>query len=409
MTTISDTHKIDTHDKRAMHNIAVLTAAQALNYSLAPLSMAIGGLSGDYLLGADKTFATLPITFFVLGPLFGAMPAALLMKAIGRRLGFLFGTLIGFIGCGLACLAILQASFVVFCLALFIIGVSISFAQQYRFAATDFGSAAIRTRGLSWVMGGGLVAAILGPQISLGFGDLFSPILFAGSFVGGMLLSALGFCVLLFLKAVPDDETQDIITKAPARPLLQIAKQPLFLTALVCGATSYMSMSLVMTAAPLAMIICGHTTGDATLTIQFHIMAMFAPSFFTGSLIVRFGHTKIIGFGLVLFLFCAVVALSGIDIANFWAALIALGIAWNFGYVGATSLVTETYEPHERSKVQGFFDSMIFGLAATMSLLSGIILSFVGWNLVVIIVLPLISICALVLWSQHRKLALMGI
>jgi len=396
-------------DKRAQHNIVVLTIAQALNYALAPLTMAIGGLAGTYLLDADKTFATLPITCFILGPLLGAFPAAMLMKQAGRRIGFLLGSVIGFIGCAAAAFAILKASFAGFCLAALGIGVSIAFAQQYRFAAADFGSAALRVRGLSWVMGGGLVAAVVGPQTAIAFNDFFAPVVFAGSFVGGMILSAIGFCVLLLLKSAPASKPSEMEEERAARPLLAIIKQPVFLTAFLCAATSYMAMSLVMTAAPLAMILCGFTSDQSTTAIQFHIMAMFAPSFFTGSLIVRFGHTRIIATGLALFFLCSLIALSGIDLANFWAALIALGIAWNFGYIGGTSLVTKTYQPQERSKVQGIFDSLVFGSAAMTSLLSGVLLSMVGWNLVLAIVLPLVFMCAIIIWAQRSRLQVLPI
>lgn len=389
-------------DRRAIHNIVVLTVAQAFNYALAPLAMTIGGLSGSYLLGDDKSLATLPITCFILGPLFGALPGALLMKKIGRRFGFMVGALIGFIGTGLASYAILQETFVLFCFSLLLIGVSISFAQQYRFAAADFGSAAIRTKGLSWVMVGGLFAAVIGPQSSLYFYDAFSPVLFAGSFAGGMILSAVGFIVLLFMKNPPVSSMKQKEDNRPARPLSVIVRQPLFITALLCAALSYMSMSLVMTAAPLAMVICGFSPDQSTTAIQFHIMAMFAPSFFTGSLIVRFGHARIILVAMVLFLVCVAVALSGIELHKFWIALIALGLAWNFGYIGATSLLTKTYETHERSKVQGLFDSLVFGSAAVSSLLSGYMLNAFGWDLIVIIVVPLVVVCAIVLLRQRQ-------
>ncbi len=401
---VTDTFvKQDADDKKALHNIVVLTLAQALNYSLAPLSMAIGGLAGNYLLGADKSLATLPVSCFLLGPLFAAYPAAMLMKKAGRRLGFMFGSFLGFLGCALATYAILINQFWLFSFSLLFIGSSIAFAQQYRFAAADFGSNTIKTRGLSWVMAGGVVAAILGPQMAIYFMEFFSPIVFAGSFMGGMILSGLGFFSLLFLKSAPlKEENKETVLK-PARPLLTIIKQPLFLTSLICSATSYMTMSLVMTAAPLAMILCGFTSEQSTTAIQFHIIAMFAPSFFTGSLILKYGHMKIIGFSLFLFLVCSIIGLSGIELSQFWAALIALGIAWNFGYVASTSLVTKTYEPQEKSKVQGVFDSLVFGLAGVTSLLSGILLSTVGWNVILVIVLPLLSLCALTLFLQRGE------
>lgn len=396
-------------DARALHNIVVLTLAQSFNYALAPLAVAIGGLTGSYLLGPDKTFATLPITCFVLGPLFGALPAALLMRRIGRRGGFLIGSALGFFGCLFATIAILDGSFAGFCAALGMIGVSISFAQQYRFAAADFGSPGLRTRGLSWVMGGGLIAAVLGPQTAILLGDYFSPILFAGSYAGGMALSLIGFIVLLFLKPLPVSTGDTAKIEKPARPLGEIVRQPLFLTALACAGTSYMSMTLVMTAAPIAMIFCGYSPEQSTTSIQFHVLAMFAPSFFTGSLIVRFGHAPVIATGLILFLVAAVIGASGIDLSHFRLSLIALGLAWNFGYIGGTSLVTKTYEPHERSKVQGLFDSLVFGSTALMSLLSGVLINAAGWQSVLAIVLPLISLGGLVLWqsrARFRRLAI---
>jgi len=392
-------------DKRAFHNVIVLTCAQMFAYAIAPLSMAIGGLSGSYLLGDDKSLATLPITFFILGPLFGAMPAALFMRRFGRRAGFLLGSAIGVLACGLASFSILQNNFWAFCFAHMLIGVSIAFAQQYRFAAADFGFDKMRTRGLSWVMAGGLVAAILGPQASLYFIDFFPLILFAGSYVGGMVLAGIGFVALLFLKSGTNAHIAKDNTVKPSRPLSEIARQPMFITSVVCASVSYMSMSLVMTAAPLAMIICGHTPGDSTNVIQLHVIAMFAPSFFTGSLINRFGHTKIITAAIAVFLFCAVAALSGIEVSNFTVALIALGIAWNFGYVGGSSLVTKIYEPQERGKVQGLFDSIVFGSAATMSLLSGVLLNWIGWHAVVSVVFPLVGICTLVLFAQRQSIA----
>lgn len=408
MTAVSDVEIAQSQDGVAKHNIVVLTVAQALNYAVAPLSMSIGGLAGHYLLSDDKTLATLPVTFFILGPLFASMPAALLMKSVGRRAGFMVGALIGFCGCALAAHAILQNAFVLFCAAMFLNGCSIGFAQQYRFAAADFGSPTLRTKAISYVMAGGLAAAIIGPQLSLYFANTFAPVEFAGSFVGGMVATALGFLVLLGLKRPPDAAVDATETTKPARALSEIARQPLFLTALVCAACTYMAMSFVMTAAPLAMVLCGHSTEMATLGIQWHIMAMFGPSFFTGALIVRYGHVRIIGFGMVLFAACSAIALTGIDIAQFWAALIALGIAWNFGYIGATSLVTHCYESHERNKVQGFFDSIVFGLAATTSLLSGVILSNGGWSVILVLVVPLIVICSVTLWAQRSRLATLG-
>lgn len=393
----------------AKRNVLLLACAQATGFAVAPISMAIGGLAGHYLLGDDKTFATLPITAYVLGPLLGSMPAALLMKQVGRRFGFMAGAALGIFGCVVATYAIVEGSFALFCLAMMMNGISLSFAQQYRFAAADTGTAEFRTKAISWVMAGGLVAAVVGPQTALLFGDLLAPVQFAGSFVGGAILSAIGFAILFFLKDTDrTSETADATPTRPARPLKVIAKQPVFITSVICGACSYMMMSLVMTAAPLAMVLCGYSTDVSTLGIQWHVMAMFAPSFFTGHLIVKFGHGKLIGAGLLLFLICGAIGIAGIEIANFWAALIALGFAWNFGYIGATSLVTKAYEPHEKNKVQGLFDSLVFALVAVISLMSGVIMSTFGWAFVLALIIPFVLIAGIALLRPQSGLKTAG-
>ncbi|MEM8839073.1 MAG: MFS transporter [Pseudomonadota bacterium] len=397
---------IDDEARIARRNVFLLAFAQATHYGIAPLAMAVGGLAGHYLLGADKSLATLPITAFVLGPLFGSMPAAMLMRQIGRRFGFMTGAAFGFIGSGGACYAILINSFPLLCLSMMMMGVSVGFAQQYRFAAADYGSAAFRTKAISWVLAGGLAAAVIGPQMALFFADTFEPIQFAGSFVGGMVLSAIGFIALFFLKVpasteVRKDETADT---SPARPLAEIARQPLFMIAVICGAASYMMMSLVMTAAPIAMLACGFSTEMSTLGIQWHVMAMFGPSFFTGNLIVRFGHAKIIGAGMLLYVICGAIALAGIELIHFWSALIALGIAWNFAFIGTTSLVTKCYQPSEKNKVQGLFDTIIFALVGGTSLMSGVLMSAYGWTVVVGVMAPLILLCTVTLALSRRRL-----
>jgi MFS family permease len=280
-----------------------------------------------------------------------------------------------------------------FAVALGVTGIAGAFIQQYRFAAADSGSPALRTRAISWVMIGGIAAALLGPQSIILTRHWFDPIPFAGGFFAMAVLAFLGLIALYFLHgaaaAVPRQEE-----RGGGRPLVEIVRQPKFIVALVCAIGSFALMSLVMTAAPLAMVACGLGEDTVALGISWHIVAMFAPSFFTGSLIARFGKEPVIAAGLLLLAGCGAVALAGIDIAHFWGALILLGLGWNFGFIGSTALLTETYRPEERGRAQGFNDLVLFGFVAVASFSSGALFSTVGWNALNIIVFPVVAICA---------------
>ncbi len=381
-------------EPQVRRNALILATAAAFGGSMAPIAISLGGLAGSYLLGPDKSLATLPVSGFTVGVAAGAVPAALLMRRVGRRAGFIAGATVGILGGMIAGLAVLWGAFWVLVLGLTVVGISGAFAQQYRFAAADTGSAAFRARAISWVLAGGVAAAIIGPQTVIFTRGWFAPIPFAGTFFA---IGALAVLALLTVSALGGEArgAPAIAIRSGGRPLGEIARQPRFVVAVVCAVASYSAMSLVMTAAPLAMVGCGLGQDNAALGIQWHVLAMFAPSFVTGSLIARFGKEAVIAVGLLLLAACVATALAGITLINFWVALIFLGVGWNFGFIGATAMLTETYRPEERSKVQGLNDFLVFGSVAIASLSSGRLFATVGWSWINWVALPIIALAAM--------------
>lgn len=389
----------------ARKNAWLYALCQAFTSSSAPISIALGGLAGAYLLDTDKSLATAPVTGFNIGVALAALPAAMIMRRIGRRLGFMTGAVIGIAGLLVAAGALVMHSFWLFAFGLLLTGSANGFAQQFRFAAADRGTPAFRAKAISIVLIGGVAAAIIGPQLVLWTRDLLSPVPFAGAFLAGTLLFAASLVVMSFLDPPPPVQPVEAGAVADTgRPLSVIMSQPRFIVAVMCAIGSYAMMSLVMTAAPLAMIGCGFSVDDATLGIQWHVMAMFAPSFFTGNLIVRYGKEKVIAAGMLVLAVCAAIALAGISLANFWGALVLLGLGWNFGFIGSTAMITETYLPAEKSKAQGANDLLLFGSVALASLMSGHTLNAYGWNMVNMIVFPVVIICLIALiWLNFRE------
>jgi MFS family permease len=377
----------------ARRTALVLTLAQAVIGSAAPISMSIGGLAGHYLLDADKSLATAPVTAFTLGVALGAIPAAAIVRAIGQRSGFQLGTLVTALGGAVSTWAFFVPSFWLLAVGMLIVGAGGAFVQQFRFAAADNAPPAFKARAISWILAGGVVTAILGPQIVIFTREAFAPVMFAGAFASIVGLAAVGAVILSFLPRLRAGQGGAVADTRPARPLSEIVLQPVFFVGLLCAVGSYALMSFVMTGAPLAMVGCGFSTDEATLGISWHVMAMFAPSFFTGALISRFGKERIVAAGLLLLVACALVALSGIQLWQFWTALILLGIGWNFGFIGATAMVAEAYRPSEKGKVQGFHDFVLFGFVAFASLMSGQVYNGWGWDMLNWIVLPVSAIC----------------
>ncbi|HEY8382489.1 MAG TPA: MFS transporter [Microvirga sp.] len=390
------------NDTAAKRNALILACAQSLGGASPAIVISLGGLVGQSL-SPDKELATLPVSLLQLGLATGTIPAAMLMRRVGRRTGYVIGALIGVLAGCVASAGIASAAFALFCLGTFLAGWWGSFVQSYRFAATDTASDTFKARAISWVMAGGLVAGFIGPQSVILTRDLLPATPFAGAFLAQAGLALLTTLVVSALRPTPVEQ----VVVQGGRPLGEIMRQPRFVTAVVAGLVTYGLMSFVMTAAPIAMVGCGHSVGDAALGIQWHILAMFGPSFFTGRLINRFGKERITALGLILTAAAAVVGLSGLAVAHFWIALILLGIGWNFGFIGATALVTDCYRPEERTKVQAANDFLVFGSVAIASFASGSLLHNGGWDLVNWLVFPPVAVAlALVAWQARGRGAL---
>lgn len=383
-------------DRLAKRNAVLLALAQALGGASASIVIATGSLVGSSLLGSDKSLATLPVSAFVLGTAIGTLPAGAIMRRYGRRFGFMGAAAFGVITALLASFAVFRGNLPLFVLACAGSGFVGAFVQQFRFAAADTASESFKPKAISWVLAGGVLAGVVGPQTVIATKDLFSPILFAGTYMAQACLSFLAMLLLAFIR-IPKPAPKQSGAASTGRPMSQIMAQPRFIVAVACGICSYALMSLVMTATPLAMIGCGLSETDAALGIQWHVLAMFGPSFFTGSLIARFGKERIVSVGLALLAGCSIIALMGIELAHFWSALVLLGLGWNFGFIGATAMLTDTYKPEERNMVQATNDFMVFGFVAFASFSSGALLNAYGWSTVNWLVFPFVVLCLVLL------------
>ena len=370
-------------DARARANVVRLAAAQALTGANSAVIFATGSIVGATL-APDISLATVPLSVYVVGIAVGTLPTGMISRAYGRRVAFIIGTGCGVVTGLLGAYAILHASFALFCCATFLGGLYGAVSQSYRFAAADGASAAYRPKAVSWVMAGGVFAGVLGPQLVQWTMDIWPPYLFAFSFMVQAVVALVAMAVLSGVDA-PKPAPSDL---HGGRPLFEIARQPRFIAAALCGIISYPMMNLVMTSAPLAMKMCGLSISDSNFGIQWHIVAMFGPSFFTGALIARFGAPRIVALGLTLEAVGSMIGLSGITALHFWATLIVLGVGWNFSFVGASALVLETHRPAERNKVQAFNDFLVFGMMAVGSFSSGQLLANYGWSAVNLVVFP---------------------
>lgn len=393
--------------EQARHNARVLTAAQALGGASPAIIVSLGGLVGQQL-ASNPAFVTFPISLFNLGLAIGTLPAAWIMRRHGRRAGYLLGSLLGVLAGVISAGGIYAQTFLLFCVGTLIAGFYASYVQSYRFAATDGAPDEIKPRLISWVMLGGLFAAIIGPQTVIWTRDIVPWAPFAGSFVGQALLALVAIPVLWRYREPGAVVASRQRASGPApyigRPLKEIAAQPRFILAVASGVVSFSLMTFVMTAAPVAMVGCGHTIGEAALGIQWHILAMFGPSFFTGRLIERFGVNTITAAGLIMLAVAAAIGLSGLDLAHFWIALVFLGAGWNFGFIGATAMVTACHRPEEKNRVQALNDFLVFGSVAAASFASGKLLSVSGWELINLLVFPAVALVLLMMaWQSWRS------
>jgi MFS family permease len=388
-------------DARVRGNVVRLAAAQALTGANSAVIFATGSIVGASL-APSISFATVPLSMYVLGLAAGTLPTGAISRAYGRRTAFIIGTGCGAITGLLGAFAILHASFWLFCCATFLGGLYGAVSQSYRFAAADGASTAYRPKAVSWVMAGGVFAGVLGPQLVQWTMDIWPPYLFAFSFVVQAAVALVAMAILAGVDA-PKPSAADL---HGGRPLFEIVTQPRFIAAALCGIIAYPMMNLVMTSAPLAMKMCGLSVSDSNFGIQWHIVAMYGPSFFTGALIARFGAPVIVALGLALEAVAATIGLTGITAPHFWATLMVLGVGWNFGFIGASALVLETHLPQEKNKVQAFNDFLVFGMMAIGSFSSGQLLANYGWNAVNLVVYPPVLlglvVLGLVSWAKRR-------
>ena len=386
-------------DRLARRNALVLAVTQALAGGNNTVLVATAGIVGT-MLAPDKGLATLPISIFVLGMWMGTLPIGVLARRLGRRNALQIGTACGVLNGLICCLAVLQGSFLLFNVGAMFGGFYASAHQSYRFAAADTASDAFRPKAISWVLLGGVLAGVVGAQLVIATQDLWPPYLFAATYLGQSTLALISAGVLMLVnipKPLPRSVAGD------GRPLSEIARQPRFVVAVACGVASYAMMNLVMTSAPLAMVMCDHTVTQAALGLQWHVLGMYAPSFITGTLISRFGIERVTGVGLALIVVAALIGIAGISLWHFWIGLALLGVGWNFAFIGATTMVTQCHRPNERNKVQAFNDFLVFGTMAIASFSSGQLLASFGWATVNEVVFPVVLAAgALLLWSALR-------
>jgi MFS family permease len=374
----------------------LLAICQACYLSASSIGVASSGLVGTEL-APSLLLATLPYSLIATTNAAVTVPASFLMARLGRRAGFVLGALIGGLGGVVSAWAIFERDFLLFCLGNALWGAFQATAQYYRFAAADAAAPAFRSRAVSYVLAGGVAAALIGPEIATRSKDLFAPVLFAGSFLAISVLAICTILTLAFLEIPVPSRAER--AQAGGRPFGEIARQPIFIAAVANGVIGYAIMSFVMTASPIAAVGCGLTSGDAAGIIRFHLIGMYVPAFFTGALIARYGTTRIALTGAVLLLLCGIVALSGTSKPHFWLALALLGFGWNFMFVAGTTMLTQAYRPEERAKVQGLNEFLIAGASALGSLASAGVYGGFGWDGLNLAVMPFLLLCAAItLW-----------
>ena len=387
--------------EHAGRNVFLLACCQALLFTNNVTLISLNGLAG-FALADNKALATLPVTGYVVGAALSTFPASLWMKRVGRRNGVLTGTFFGLAGGAITTLAIWQQSFWTLVLGTLVLGTYNAFGQYYRFAAADASPLSWKARAISLVMAGGLVGGIIGPEMSKVTRDLVQPTFLAS------YASLMGFCLLTMAilagLRIPDPKGEEV--HGATRPLREIMAQPVFVVAVVVGALGYGVMNLLMTSTPLAMGFCGHPYAAAASVISAHVIAMFGPSFFTGSLIHRFGVLNVMLAGVAAMFGCVAIALSGQLVVHFWWSLVLLGVGWNFMYVGGTTLLTEAYRPAEKAKTQGANEILVFCTTATSSFASGVLVNASGWNTLNYVALPFLAIAgSAALWLALRRRA----
>ena len=391
-------------DRAAKRNVFVLILAQAFLGAQMPMIFVVGGLAG-LMIAPSPALATIPISLIVFGSMTTAPWLSALMQKYGRRVGFFVGALGGALGAGITSLGLYLDNFAVFLVGFYLTGIYMSAHGFYRFAAADSASDDFRPRAISYVMAGGLLSALIGPQL-VKFTSDATVVPFLGTYLSVVLINLIGVTLFFFLDVPPPKAPS---ADAPqARSRRELLRDPKIAVAIICGMVSYALMNLMMTSTPLAVVGCGFPTGTAADIVSAHVIAMYAPSFFTGHVIARFGAVRVVALGLFLLALAGVVALMGVELTNFFIALVLLGIGWNFGFIGATAMLTHAHPAHERGRVQGLNDFLVFGCVTLASLSSGVLMSLggttlAGWNAVNIAMIPFLALAgAALIWLVLR-------
>jgi MFS family permease len=382
-----------------LRNVILLTLSQATSSTSVTLVAAVGSLAG-YALASNKALATLPSTMSVIGTALSTIPASLLMKRVGRRLGFVAGTLCAMAGGFLSAVALAHGRFWLLVTAALLLGVSQAFAQQYRFAASETSPPEFRSRAISFVLAGGLAAAFIGPMLARGTVELF-PTTYLGSYLCVPVLGLLTAALLTGLRMPPAAE-EAVRAGGPARPITEIVRQPVFVVAVLAQMMGQGVMNLLMTGTPLAMLSHHHTFADTAFVIQWHVVGMFLPGFFTGTLVRRWGERAVIAVGIALNLLAVGAAALDVGVHNFWLAMTLNGVGWNFMFVAGSTLVTKAYAPAERTRTQGVNDFLVFGTSAVTSLSSGQLLHHRGWHIVLVTAAVMLLAALGSLWRTPR-------
>jgi len=379
-------------------NIPLLATSQALMMSSMSLLLTATALVGLEL-APDKSLATLPLAVIFIAVMLTSIPAAMLMERIGRKPAFMFSTIFGMAGGVTATIAIFSHNFWLFVLSGVLVGMFNAFGNYFRFAAADSVEPELKSKAISAVLIGGVVAAVVGPNLANLTRDSVSGVMFAGSYISVIALYLITLVVLAFLKLPHRNHSEHKQGTDKGRPLFVLARQPKFIVAIICAMLGYGVMSFVMTATPLAMHSHAHSFSDTSFVISWHVLGMFAPSFFTGHLIQRYGVLKIMFIGGLLGLGCVAANLLGNTVTHYWIGLTLLGVSWNFLFIGGTSLLTETYQPEERGRAQAMNDFIIFTTVAVASLTAGALQHNLGWQVVNLGVIPLLGIILMsIIW-----------
>lgn len=387
----------------ARQPVLILSVAQALYLSAVSVIFTFSGLVGATL-APTPSLATLPVALITVVTAVTTIPASILMARIGRRAGFQIGAFAGAAGAGLAAWGIVRNDFALFCFGNALMGVFQASAMYYRFAAADLAAPAFRSKAVSWVLAGGVAAALIGPEIAARTRGLAPAAEYMGAYLAAALLALLSIVVLAALRAPPPAVAAN--DDARGRSLLTIMRQPVFLVAALNAAVAYMVMSFVMTASPLAVVAAGHGVDAAAGVTRWHLVGMFAPSFITGGLIARFGVLRILVAGAVLLVASLTIALSGSALPAFHASLLLLGIGWNFLFIGGTTLLTEAYAPAERARTQAANEFLVFGTTALATLAAGVVQTGHGWATVNIVTFPLLLLASIAtVWFSARRRA----